>query len=426
MSTWSADYTPAAQACLDVARREAVARKSAQVEPEHVLLALLHPDAGSAWNYLATALGDPLPLRQRVEAAFVDLPAGNDTGGIPFGFRAERVLSGAGDVAQQAGARIDSQHLLLGVLEEGGAAALILRQAGVDAHILRGLLRQNRIAVGPATRPAPLRAAPKKKPVLVEGPLHKVLPRLIDWRAVIVLLGLIGAGAWLAAQPENETAGVVLFVFGGWVFSLCAHEFGHALAADLGGDQTVREKGYLSFNPLAYTHPLLSIIMPILFLLLGGIGLPGGAVYIETHRLRSSRWGSIVSAAGPLASLLVALLMALPFILKLVRFDALFAAPGVWGALGALVLLNVWAVLFNLIPIPPLDGFGIVAPWLPPGMRNLAYRFGFLGLWLLIFAFLSIPSFSEPFWNSVFDIVQTLGIDPRLAAYGLSRFMFWR
>ncbi len=73
--------------------------------------------------------------------------------------------------------------------------------------------------------------------------------------------------------------------------SLCLHEFGHALAAYLGGDTSVRDAGYLTLNPLKYSHPLLSIIMPVLFLMMGGIGLPGGAVYINRHALRSSTWG---------------------------------------------------------------------------------------------------------------------------------------
>ena len=72
-----------------------------------------------------------------------------------------------------------------------------------------------------------------------------------------------------------------IVVLVGWIFSLCLHEFSHALVAYYGGDTTVREKGYLTFNPLKYTHPVYSLLLPMLFLLLGGIGLPGGAVYIE-------------------------------------------------------------------------------------------------------------------------------------------------
>src|SRR3972149_188316 len=101
-----------------------------------------------------------------------------------------------------------------------------------------------------------------------------------------------------------------LVVLIGWIFSLCLHEFAHALVAYYGGDYTVKDKGYLTFNPLKYTHPVYSLLIPMLFLLMGGIGLPGGAVYIETWRLRSRRWESAVSLAGPSAHLLLATLLA--------------------------------------------------------------------------------------------------------------------
>ena len=100
-------------------------------------------------------------------------------------------------------------------------------------------------------------------------------------------------------------------VFFGWIFSLCLHEFSHALVAYLGGDYTVREKGYLSFNPLKYTHPLFSIVLPLLFLMMGGIGLPGGAVYIERWRIRNRFMLSLMSLAGPLSNLLVAIVLGL-------------------------------------------------------------------------------------------------------------------
>src|SRR3970040_1656278 len=102
-----------------------------------------------------------------------------------------------------------------------------------------------------------------------------------------------------------------LVVLIGWIFSLCLHEFSHALVAYYGGDNTVKEKGYLTFTPLKYTHPVFSLLMPIIFLLMGGIGLPGGAVYIERWRLRGPKWETAVSLAGPLSNALLALMLGL-------------------------------------------------------------------------------------------------------------------
>jgi len=152
------------------------------------------------------------------------------------------------------------------------------------------------------------------------------------------------------------TFAIVLF---GWIFSLCLHEFSHALVAYYGGDYTVREKGYLTFNPLKYTHPLFSIILPLLFLVLGGIGLPGGAVYIERWRIRNRWMLSLMSLAGPFANLLIAVVLGL--VLRFVPgIDPRFL-PG----LSFLLVLQISAVLFNLIPVPPFDGYNALEPFLP-------------------------------------------------------------
>src|SRR6185295_988135 len=109
----------------------------------------------------------------------------------------------------------------------------------------------------------------------------------------------------------NSRAFMFFFVIGGWIISVSLHEFGHALVAYWGGDKSVIYQGYLTLNPLKYTHPFLSIFMPVLFLIMGGIGLPGGAVYIDVRALRNEIMRSLTSAAGPLASILCAALLAL-------------------------------------------------------------------------------------------------------------------
>ena len=95
---------------------------------------------------------------------------------------------------------------------------------------------------------------------------------------------------------------MVLLVLGGWAVSLCLHEFGHAYVAYRAGDRSVRDKGYLTLDIRRYTDVGLSFVLPVVFLLLGGIPLPGGAVWIEHGRIRSRAMRTLVSLAGPRAT----------------------------------------------------------------------------------------------------------------------------
>ena len=93
--------------------------------------------------------------------------------------------------------------------------------------------------------------------------------------------------------------GVFLLVISGWVVSLCLHEFAHAYVAYRSGDHSVEAAGYLTLNPLRYAHPFLSIVLPILFIVQGGIGLPGGAVYLHPSAFRTRAQQSLAAAVGP-------------------------------------------------------------------------------------------------------------------------------
>lgn len=216
--------------------------------------------------------------------------------------------------------------------------------------------------------------------------------------------------------------GVVTFlvVIIGWVFSLTLHEFAHAFVAYKGGDWTVRDKGYLTFNPLKYTHPVYSIALPLLFLVLGGIGLPGGAVYIQTNLLRSKRWETAVSLAGPLSNLLVAIVLGL--LLQILPVSM----SGIWPGLAFLAFLQVMAALFNLLPIPPFDGYGALRPHLDWGVRESMDRFGQVSLFVVLLAFWYLPVVSSAFFGVVRFIANLIGIPTYLAAMGHSMFLFWR
>ncbi|MGE5073740.1 MAG: site-2 protease family protein [Anaerolineae bacterium] len=205
----------------------------------------------------------------------------------------------------------------------------------------------------------------------------------------------------------------------GWIFSLCLHEFSHALVAYYGGDTTVRDKGYLTFNPLKYTHPVYSIVLPLLFLLMGGIGLPGGAVYIENWRLRSRAWISAVSLAGPATNLLVAVVLGL-----VLRFSAADRS-GIWPALAFLAFLQISAVVLNLIPLPPFDGFGAIEPYLPDSLHGaVAQVRGMLPL-VVFFLLWYVPFVNQAFWGLVVFIATRLGVPLDLVMAGYSGFQFW-
>jgi len=206
----------------------------------------------------------------------------------------------------------------------------------------------------------------------------------------------------------------------GWVFSLCLHEFSHALVAYLGGDYTVRDKGYLTFNPLKYTHPVYSLLLPLLFLVMGGIGLPGGAVYIETRLLRSRGWRTAVSLAGPTSNLLLAI------ILGLILHFAPINSSGVWPGLAFLALLQVTAVVLNLIPVPPFDGYNALEPHLDENTRMKFEQTRGAFIWIVFLLLWFVPIVYNAFWNLIFFISRTLGVPLQLAAMGLNQFLFWR
>ncbi len=209
---------------------------------------------------------------------------------------------------------------------------------------------------------------------------------------------------------------LVLFL---WIFSVCLHEFAHAAVAYRGGDITVKDKGYLSMNPLNYLDPIGSIVLPVVFLVMGGIGLPGAAVYIDRRLLRSAHWDSAVSLAGPAMNLLLLFLLAGILALPEVRNSA--NAP----ALAFLALLQASAVILNLLPLPGFDGYGAIWPYLPDALRAQFDRYaGYAVLALFLLLFLVEPV-ARAFWSLVGLLAHVAGVPLELAQIGYQEFRFW-
>lgn len=239
----------------------------------------------------------------------------------------------------------------------------------------------------------------------------------------LLLVGLTAGGgvlAWLAADQDRPLAyvGVFLFVIAGWLVSLCLHEFGHAYTAWRFGDHDVAVRGYLTLNPLKYSNPMLSLGLPLLFIALGGIGLPGGAVYVRTGFM-TPRQQSIVSLAGPLANLVLAVLL-----LGATRLFYDPDHPVFWGGVAALGFLQVTALILNLLPIPGLDGFGALEPHLSADTRRAlepAKQFGFL----ILLVVLLVPALNRWFFGLVFWFFDVSGVSRGLAFVGLQLTRFW-
>lgn len=241
---------------------------------------------------------------------------------------------------------------------------------------------------------------------------------------IVLITGIAGCLAYLGKFPS---ATVFVFVTGGWITSLCLHEFGHALVAWLGGDKGVADKGYLTLNPIRYTHSLFSIIFPLVFLVMGGIGLPGGAVYINSSAIRSRRMRSLTSAAGPIATGTVAIVLLVPFAVGLVNLDLVVGAHfPFWAGLALLAFLQLTGLFFNLLPIPGLDGFGILEPYLSQGVSRSIRNLGYFTYIIIFLLFFNNTPVSRGFWNLIAFISSLVGLDYDLVYFGFSIFQFWR
>ncbi|TFV59137.1 site-2 protease family protein [Mycobacterium sp. PS03-16] len=229
-----------------------------------------------------------------------------------------------------------------------------------------------------------------------------------------------GVAAWLAADTVQPLAyaGVFVFVIAGWLVSLSLHEFGHAFTAWRCGDRDVEMRGYLTLNPLKYSHPMLSLGLPVLFIALGGIGLPGGAVYLRTSWM-TARQKTVVSLAGPFANLVLAVV--------LLAATRLLYDPGhavFWAAVAFLGFLQVTAVVLNLLPIPGLDGYGALEPHLSPATQRAlepAKQWGFFILLILLLA----PALNAWFFGAVYWLTELSGVDDALVWFGGGLTRFW-
>ena len=254
--------------------------------------------------------------------------------------------------------------------------------------------------------------------------VRATLPHVRPGPNFFALVAGLAVFGWLLGrtEPFSATPWMFVFVVWGWVLSLVLHEFGHAFVAFAAGDYSVREKGYLTLDVTRYVHPVLSILLPIVILVAGGIALPGGAVWVQPMAMRSRAWRTAVSLAGPAMNLLFAVLLLVPVRLGWIGGNNIEITAG--------IVLIAWfqivAIVLNLLPIPGLDGFGAIEPWLSSAALRRADRIRPYSFMVLIAILIGVPDVAE----SLFGIADRFAGAQDLpgevwVSYALSQFEFW-
>ena len=182
------------------------------------------------------------------------------------------------------------------------------------------------------------------------------------------------------SNAADDPVGFIAFVVA-IVLGITVHEFMHAYAAHRLGDDTARVLGRLSLNPMAHLDPFGTLL-----LVLAGFGY-GKPVPFNESRLRSALSVTFVALAGPLANVALAALCAIPL-----RFgSASLLGSAYQEILGAIVLWNCVLAIFNLVPIPPLDGANVLYGLLPPRQQYSWRTYQQYGPFLLLGILLLAP-----------------------------------
>ena len=286
------------------------------------------------------------------------------------------------------------------------AARLVLRRGGQPTRSQAfDLLPARQDLVVGQVRTGAARSAVRPSPVFLGVVAITVIAGIVAWNST-----------WGSIAGR---AGVFVLVVAGWVVTLCLHEFAHAYLAWRHGDTDVEARGYLTLNPLKYSHPMLSIGLPVLFIALGGIGLPGGAVYLRTGMF-PPKVQARISLAGPFTNAVAAVIL-----LVVIRtYGSSAEHLTFWAGLSFLAFLQVMATVLNLLPVPGLDGYNALEPYLAPNTRHQLDQFKPYGLLLLV-ALLFVPQINVVFFDAIYWIFELSGVSDYYAMLGNALMRFW-
>jgi Zn-dependent protease len=266
-------------------------------------------------------------------------------------------------------------------------------------------------------------AATPPEPVTAE-PAPPQIKTPNNWVGVGLVAVFLAFAGWILAAPTGVA--VFGFVLTGWILSVMAHEFAHAATAYAAGDWTVKPKGYLSFDPRRYGDLGVSLVIPLVALALGGIGFPGGAVYLQTQMMKNRAWRSAASLAGPAATFVVLLAIALSLQLWLGAGVDGAGSYALFSALTLLGFLQATALILNLLPVPGLDGFNAIRPWLPARWTANLRKLEGLTMVLMLLVIFYVPGAGARLFEAAYALSARAGLNPAVLRIGWRLFHFWQ
>lgn len=197
-----------------------------------------------------------------------------------------------------------------------------------------------------------------------------------------------------------------LFVIIILIMSVVIHEVSHGYAALALGDSTAKYEGRLTLNPISHLDPVGSVLIPLMGYFLGGF-IIGWAkpVPFNPYNLKNTRWGeALVAMAGPISNILIALIFGL-----IIRSAVITSVPFL-NLAGFVVLINITLAVFNLMPVPPLDGSKILFALLPYKWHQLRVSMEQYGLILVLIFVFFIWQILSPIIGILFSTITGLAL----------------
>lgn len=205
----------------------------------------------------------------------------------------------------------------------------------------------------------------------------------------------------------NSIFGLIILIF-----SIVIHEVSHGAMAYWLGDPTAKYAGRLTINPVSHIDPVGSVLLPLLLWIGNSPILFGWAkpVPYNPYNLRDQKYGpALVGAAGPASNLLLALMFGI-----LIRIIIMYVPINATlitfvGLLSNIVILNIFLAIFNLVPIPPLDGSKILYALLPDSANNMKMFLEQWGMFLLLIFIFYLSGLIMPIVQAIYSLMTGIG-----------------